>query len=69
MIFIYFDQVWKEFFPSPPPRTTVEVGGLFSARSQSRDRRVGRPIQGATQSHCGQKNTYADGTLFPRHLN
>ncbi len=27
--FHYFDQVWKEFFPSPPPRTTVQVGGLL----------------------------------------
>ena len=26
--FCYFDQVWKEFFPSPPPRTTVQVSGL-----------------------------------------
>jgi len=26
--FHYFDQVWKEFFPSPP-RTTVQVGGLL----------------------------------------
>ena len=26
--FYYFDQVWKEFFPSPPPRTTVQVSGL-----------------------------------------
>ncbi len=24
-----FDQVWKEFFPSPPPRTTVQVSGLL----------------------------------------
>jgi len=27
--FFYFDQVWREFFPSPPPRTTVEVSGLL----------------------------------------
>ncbi len=27
--FYHFDQVWKEFFPSPPPRTTVEVSGLL----------------------------------------
>lgn len=27
--FFYFDQVWKEFFPVPPPRTTVEVGALL----------------------------------------
>ena len=27
--FYYFDQVWKEFFPSPPPRTTVEVSALL----------------------------------------
>jgi reactive intermediate/imine deaminase len=26
--FYYFDQVWKEFFPSPPPRTTLQVSGL-----------------------------------------
>ena len=24
-----FDQVWREFFPSPPPRTTVQVGALL----------------------------------------
>ena len=27
--FFYFDQVWKEFFPSPPQRTTVQVSGLL----------------------------------------
>jgi len=27
--FFYFDQVWKEFFPSPPPRTTVQVSNLL----------------------------------------
>ena len=27
--FYYFDQVWREYFPSPPPRTTVQVGGLL----------------------------------------
>jgi reactive intermediate/imine deaminase len=27
--FYYFDQVWKEFFPTPPPRTTVQVSGLL----------------------------------------
>ena len=27
--FFYFDQVWKEFFPSPPPRTTLQVSGLL----------------------------------------
>ena len=27
--FFYFDQVWKEFFPSPPPRTTVGTTGLL----------------------------------------
>jgi reactive intermediate/imine deaminase len=27
--FYYFDHVWKEFFPSPPPRTTVQVSGLL----------------------------------------
>jgi reactive intermediate/imine deaminase len=27
--FYYFDQVWKTFFPSPPPRTTVQVSGLL----------------------------------------
>ena len=26
--FYYFDQVWKEFFPSPPPRTTLQVGAM-----------------------------------------
>ena len=24
-----FDEVWKEFFPSPPPRTVVQVSGLL----------------------------------------
>ena len=27
--FFYFDQVWREFFPSPPPRTTVEISKLL----------------------------------------
>jgi enamine deaminase RidA (YjgF/YER057c/UK114 family) len=27
--FFYFDQVWREFFPSPPPRTTVQVSKLL----------------------------------------
>ena len=27
--FFHFDQVWKEFFPSPPPRTTVQVSALL----------------------------------------
>jgi reactive intermediate/imine deaminase len=27
--FYYFDQIWKEYFPSPPPRTTVQVSGLL----------------------------------------
>jgi len=27
--FYYFDQVWKEFFPKPPPRTTVQVPALL----------------------------------------
>ena len=27
--FPHFDVVWKEFFPSPPPRTTVQVSGLL----------------------------------------
>src|SRR4051812_45691931 len=27
--FHFFDQVWKQFFPSPPPRTTVEISGLL----------------------------------------
>ena len=27
--FYYFDQVWKEFFPKPPPRTTVQVAALL----------------------------------------
>jgi enamine deaminase RidA (YjgF/YER057c/UK114 family) len=25
-LFAEFDEVWKEFFPTPPPRTTVETG-------------------------------------------
>ena len=24
-----FDQVWKEFFPTPPPRTTIQIGQLL----------------------------------------
>jgi enamine deaminase RidA (YjgF/YER057c/UK114 family) len=24
-----FDEVWKEFFPTPPPRTTVGTTGLL----------------------------------------
>jgi len=27
-LFAEFDRVWKEFFPTPPPRTTVEIGPL-----------------------------------------
>ena len=27
--FFHFDQIWREFFPSPPPRTTVQVGALL----------------------------------------
>ena len=27
--FHYFDQVWKQVFPSPPPRTTVQISGLL----------------------------------------
>jgi enamine deaminase RidA (YjgF/YER057c/UK114 family) len=27
--FAAFDEVWKEFFPSPPPRTTVGTTGLL----------------------------------------
>ena len=27
--FVYFDQVWKEFFSDPPPRTTVGTTGLL----------------------------------------
>ena len=27
--FFYFDQVWKEFFPAPPPRTTVGTTNLL----------------------------------------
>ncbi len=29
--FFYFDQVWRVFFPSPPPRPTVQVGALLVA--------------------------------------
>jgi enamine deaminase RidA (YjgF/YER057c/UK114 family) len=27
--FSEFDEVWKEFFPTPPPRTTVGTTGLL----------------------------------------
>ena len=27
--FYAFDEVWKEFFPSPPPRTTIGTSGLL----------------------------------------
>ncbi len=27
--FFYFDEVWREFFPTPPPRTTVATPGLL----------------------------------------
>mgnify|MGYP001256065694 CR=1 FL=1 len=27
--FFYFDEVWKRFFPTPVPRTTVEVSRLL----------------------------------------
>src|SRR5207249_9929661 len=29
MNFNAFDEVWKEFFPTPPPRTTVGTSGLL----------------------------------------
>jgi enamine deaminase RidA (YjgF/YER057c/UK114 family) len=29
MNFNAFDEVWKEFFPTPPPRTTVGTTGLL----------------------------------------
>ena len=28
-LFDQFDEVWKEYFPSPPPRTTVQCGALL----------------------------------------
>ena len=27
--FAEFDEVWREFFPSPPPRTTIGTTGLL----------------------------------------
>ncbi len=27
--FFHFDQIWKEYFPAPPPRTTIGIGGLL----------------------------------------
>ena len=27
--FVHFDRVWREFFPSPPPRTTIQIGALL----------------------------------------
>lgn len=27
--FVYFDEVWREYFPTPPPRTTVGTPGLL----------------------------------------
>ena len=33
-----FDEVWKEFFPSPPPRTTVGVPDLLVRDALGRDR-------------------------------
>ncbi len=29
MNFTAFDEVWKEYFPTPPPRTTVGTTGLL----------------------------------------
>ena len=29
MNFSFFDEVWKEFFPTPPPRTTIGTTGLL----------------------------------------
>jgi enamine deaminase RidA (YjgF/YER057c/UK114 family) len=26
-LFYQFDKVWKRHFPTPPPRTTVQIGG------------------------------------------
>jgi enamine deaminase RidA (YjgF/YER057c/UK114 family) len=28
--FFYFDEVWREYFPTPPPRTTVGTPGLLA---------------------------------------
>jgi len=24
-----FDKVWREYFPAPPPRSTIGIGGLL----------------------------------------
>lgn len=29
--FVYFDEVWREYFPTPPPRTTIGTPGLLPA--------------------------------------
>ena len=27
--FFYFDQIWKQYFPAPPPRTTIGIKALL----------------------------------------
>ena len=33
-----FDEVWQDFFPAPPPRTTIGTTGLLVPRHPRRDR-------------------------------
>src|SRR2546421_701683 len=48
--FYYFDQVWKEFFPSPPPRTTRAAFRLRMCPTRARATR--RRMRAMTLSRC-----------------
>src|SRR5205814_9130301 len=37
MNFSAFDEVWKEFFPTPPPRTTIGTTGLLVPGTRSEE--------------------------------
>lgn len=50
-LFADFDRVWQEYFPVPPPRTTVEVGpiGLLVPGTLVEIDVIAVPVDGATQ--------------------
>ncbi len=81
--FFYFDQVWREFFPSPPPRTTVQVGALLVpgcrieidltavhkrvARSVVSTNDAPTPMAHYRQAMLAGSTIYAAGQLASRH--
>ena len=61
--FAGFDEVWKEYFKVPPPRTTVGTSGLLvkdtlveidliATRWDARIRRARSPRSGAVTPEC-----------------